>query len=93
MKFFRKKTKQDELIDKIRQEQLDMGSLFQNINDREKAKKLYRELSILCHPDKYQENSVEQEWAKEKFDKIQLSQTNYNKLLNLQKEIKDHLKA
>lgn len=93
MKFFRKKSEQDELIGKIRQEQLDMGSLFQNINDREKTKTLYRELSLLCHPDKYPEDSVEQKWSKEIFNRIQLSQTNYNQLLKLQEEIKDHLKA
>lgn len=91
MKLFKKKTKQNELFDKIRHEQLDMGSLFQNINDRERAKTLYKELSLLCHPDKFPENSEEQEWAKEIFDKIQHSQTNYRQLFALQEEINNHL--
>ena len=86
MWFFKKKkdTQQEELIKKIKAENLDLNGLFSNINNRDKVALLYRELCLLSHPDK---NPTKYEQAQKLFNKVQECRNDYNALLQLKDEI------
>lgn len=92
MWFFKKKnTIQEELIKRIKEEDLDMSGLFSNINNRSKIEPLYKELCKLCHPDLYEKEPDKRELAQELFTKIQRNKNDYNVLLKLKEEIIDTL--
>ena len=92
MWFFKKKnTIQEELIKRIKEEDLDMSGLFSNINNRSKIEPLYKELCKLCHPDLYEKELDKRELAQELFTKIQKNKNDYNALLKLKEEIIDTL--
>lgn len=92
MWFFKKKnTIQEELIKRIKEEDLDMSGLFSNINNRSKIEPLYKELCKLCHPDLYEKEPDKRELAQELFTKIQKNKNDYNALLKLKEEIIDTL--
>jgi len=92
MWFFKKKnTIQEELIKRIKEEDLDMSGLFSNINNRSKIEALYKELCKLCHPDLYEKEPDKRELAQELFTKIQRNKNDYNVLLKLKEEIIDTL--
>ena len=92
MWFFKKKnTIQEELIKRIKEEDLDMSGLFSNINNRSKIEPLYKELCKLCHPDLYEKEPDKRELAQELFAKIQKNKNDYNALLKLKEEIIDTL--
>ena len=92
MWFFKKKnTIQEELIKRIKEEDLDMSGLFSNINNRSKIEPLYKELCKLCHPDLYEKEPDKRELAQELFTKIQKNKNDYNALLKLKEEIIDSL--
>ena len=92
MWFFKKKnTIQEELIKRIKEEDLDMSGLFSNINNRSKIEPLYKELCKLCHPDLYEKEPDKRELAQELFTKIQKNKNDYNSLLKLNEEIIDTL--
>ena len=65
MWFFKKKkqTEQDILIERIKAEQLDMQGLFSNINKRGEVEALFKELSKLSHPDKFEKDPEKKEIA------------------------------
>ena len=84
MWFFKKKrTEQDILIDRIKAEQLDMKGLFSNINKRGEVEALYKELSKLSHPDKFEKNPEKKEIAQKLFTQIQNNRNNYTQLMEL----------
>lgn len=89
MWFFKKKkqTEQDILIERIKSEQLDMQGLFSNINKRGEIEALFKELSKLSHPDKFEKNCEKKDIAKELFAQIQNNKNNYNQLMELKREI------
>jgi hypothetical protein len=89
MWFFKKKkqTEQDILIERIKSEQLDMQGLFSNINKRGEVEALFKELSKLSHPDKFEKDSEKKEIAKDLFAQIQNNKNNFNQLMELKKEI------
>lgn len=88
MWFFKKKdTIQEELIKRIKEEDLDMSGLFSNINNRSKIESLYKELCKLCHPDLYEKDPDMRELAQELFTKIQKNKNDYHALLKLKEEI------
>lgn len=92
MWFFKKKnTIQEELIKKIKKEDLDMEGLFANINNRSKIEPLYKELCKLCHPDLYEKEPDKRELAQNLFTKIQKNKNDYNALLKLKENIIDTL--
>ena len=93
MWFFKKKkdTLKEELIKKIKDEDLDMSGLFSNINNRYKMESLYKELCKLCHPDLYEKEPYMRELAQELFTKIQKNKNDYNALLKLKETIIDTL--
>ena len=93
MWFFKKKkdTLQEELINKIKEENLDMEGLFSNINNRSKIESLYKELCKLCHPDLYEKDPDKREMAQELFTKVQRSKNDYNSLIELKNEIVEAL--
>lgn len=88
MWFFKKKkdTEQDILINRIKSEQLDMQSLFSNINKRGEVETLFKELCKIAHPDKFDKDPEKNIIAKELFSQIQNNRNNYNQLMEL-KEI------
>lgn len=85
MWFFKKKnrTEQDILIDRIKAEQLDMQGLFSNINKRGEVEALFKELSKLSHPDKFEKDSEKREIAQKLFTQIQNNRNNYTQLMEL----------
>ena len=85
MWFFRKKkrTEQDILIDRIKAERLDMQGLFSNINKRGEVEALYKELSKLSHPDKFEKDPKKNEIAHKLFTQIQNNRNNYTQLMEL----------
>ena len=89
MWFFKKKkqTEQDILIERIKSEQLDMKGLFSNINKRGEVEALFKELSKLSHPDKFEKDPEKKEIAKDLFAKILNNKNNFNQLMELKKEI------
>ena len=89
MWFFKKKkqTEQDILIERIKSEQLDMQGLFSNINKRGEVEALFKELSKLSHPDKFEKDPEKKEIAKDLFAQIQNNKNNFNQLMELKKEI------
>lgn len=94
MWFFRKKkkeTEQDILIRRIKSEQLDMQDLFSNINKRSEVEVLFKELSKLSHPDKFDKEPEKKEIAKELFAQIQENRNNYNQLMKLKSLIEAKL--
>lgn len=92
MWFFKKKdTIQEELIKRIKEEDLDMSGLFSNINNRSKIESLYKELCKLCHPDLYEKEPDKRELAQNLFTKIQKNKNDYNALLKLKENILDTL--
>ena len=88
MWFFKKKreTEQDILVNRIKSEQLDMRSLFSNINKRGEVEALFKELCKTAHPDKFDKDQEKSKIAKELFSQIQNNRNNYNQLMEL-KEI------
>jgi len=93
MWFFRKwkDPENDALIEKIKEEQIDMQNIFSNISNRTKIEVLYKELCKLCHPDKFEKDLEKQRLAKEIFDRVQSSKTDYNRLLELKEIINEQL--
>ena len=85
MWFFKKtkRTEQDILIDRIKAERLDMQGLFSNINKRGEVEALYKELSKLSHPDKFEMNPEKKEIAQKLFIQIQSNRNNYTQLMEL----------
>ena len=85
MWFFKKtkRTEQDILIDRIKAERLDMQGLFSNINKRGEVEALYKELSKLSHPDKFEKNPETKEIAQKLFIQIQSNRNNYTQLMEL----------
>ena len=89
MWFFKKKkeTEQDILIERIKSEQLDMKGLFSNINKRGEVEALYKELSKLSHPDKFEKDPEKKEIAQKLFTQIQNNRNNYTQLLELKANV------
>lgn len=89
MWFFKKKqTEQDILIERIKAEQLDMQGLFSNINKRGEVEALFKELSKLSHPDKFENNPEKKDIAQKLFIQIQNNRNNYTQLMELKTIIK-----
>ena len=93
MWFFKKKKDLDHdvFIEKMKEEQIDMQNIFSNISNRTKIEVLYKELCKLCHPDKFEKDLEKQRLAKELFDRVQGSKTDYNRLLELKEIINEQL--
>ena len=85
MWFFKKKkeTEQDILVKRIKSEQLDMQVLFSNIGNRAEVETMFKELSKLAHPDKFEKDPVKKEIAKDLFAQIQHNRNDYNQLVEL----------
>ena len=93
MWFFKKKKdpEHDALIEKIKEEEIDIQNIFSNISNRAKIEVLYKELCKLCHPDKFEKDLEKQRLAKVLFDKVQNNKTDYNRLLELKAIINEQL--
>lgn len=83
MGLFRKKTINGIPIEKIKQETIDMASIFSSIADREEISSLYKKLSRISHPDNYVGNDSKQRKATELFQAVQESQTSLSRLQEL----------
>lgn len=93
MRFFKKKgkTDQDILIERIKEEQIDLQRIFSDINKRGEVETLFKELSKLSHPDKFEINPEKKEIAKELFAQIQNNRNNYTRLVELKQSVEDKL--
>ena len=89
MWFFKKKkqTDQDILIERIKAEQIDLQGIFSDINKRGEVEALYKELSKLSHPDKFEKDPEEKEIAQKLFTQIQNNRNNYTQLLELKANV------
>lgn len=82
--FSRKKTVEEKVGEMIKSEAPDFAHLFGNLSNRDKAAVLYKELSVLLHPDRFigsDEKTVEQ--AEALFKELSNCRTDINKLLTL----------
>ena len=92
MWFFKKKqTEQDILIERIKAEQVDMQGLFSNINKRGEVEELFKELSKLSHPDKFEKDPEKKEIAQKLFTQIQNNRNNYTQLMELKNNVEVRL--
>ena len=93
MWFFKKKKdpRHEALIEKIKEEEIDIQNIFSNISNRAKIEVLYKELCKLCHPDNFEKDLEKQRLAKVLFDKVQNNKTDYNRLLELKALINEQL--
>lgn len=93
MWFFKKKkqTDQDILIERIKAEQIDLQGIFSDINKRGEVEALFKDLSKLSHPDKFEKDPEKKEIAKELFAQIQNSRNNYTRLIELKQSVEDKL--
>lgn len=93
MWFFKKKkqTDQDILIERIKAEQIDLQGIFSDINKRGEVEALFKDLSKLSHPDKFEKDPEKKEIAKELFAQIQNSRNNYTRLIELKQNVEDKL--
>jgi len=87
----KKQTDQDILIERIKAEQIDLQGIFSDINKRGEVETLFKELSKLSHPDKFENNPEKKEIAKELFAQIQNNRNNYTRLIELKQSIEDNL--
>lgn len=74
-------------IKKARTTNIDMDDLMGNIN---KSKDLYKELSRVCHPDKFINSEFEKK-AELIFQEITKNKRNYKSLLELKERAKEEL--
>ncbi|UKK61481.1 hypothetical protein L6468_10870 [Prevotella communis] len=93
MWFFKKKreTEQDILIKRIKSEQIDLQGIFSDINKRGEVETLFKELSKLSHPDKFEKNPEKKEIAKDLFAQILNNRNNYTRLIELKRSVEDKL--
>lgn len=93
MWFFKKKkqTEQDILIERIKAEQIDLQGIFSDINKRGEVESLFKELSKLSHPDKFEKIPEKKDIAKDLFSQIQNNRNNYTRLIELRQSIEDKL--
>ncbi|WP_298328416.1 hypothetical protein [uncultured Dokdonia sp.] len=94
LKLFRKKSIDSSLDDiamsklkKARKSSVDMNELMLSING---AKGLYKELSRVCHPDRFVNSDLQGE-AQEIFQEISKHKRDYSKLLALKEQAKTTL--
>lgn len=88
---FRKKSESDILIDKIKNETLDMDGLFDSIRHRDELVPLVKELSAVCHPDRFPESKEKQDLATKLFKQVQTNRNNYPQLVQLKEIIEEQL--
>lgn len=93
MWFFKKKreTEQDILIKRIKSEQIDLQGIISDINKRGEVETLFKELSKLSHPDKFEKNPEKKEIAKDLFAQILNNRNNYTRLIELKRSVEDKL--
>ncbi len=87
----KKQTEQDLLIERIKAEQIDLQGIFSDINKRGEVEALFKELSKLSHPDKFEKDPEKKEIAKDLFAQIQNSRNNYTRLIELKQSVEDKL--
>ena len=87
----KKQTEQDLLIERIKAEQIDLQGIFSDINKRGEAEALFKELSKLSHPDKFEKDPEKKEIAKDLFAQILNNRNNYTRLIELKRSVEDKL--
>ena len=89
--FFKKKTIEEKIGEKIKSEAPDFSRLFGNLSSRDEADALYKELSALLHPDRFvgaDKKTIE--LAENLFKELQNCRTDI-RLLRIVKEKASHL--
>jgi hypothetical protein len=72
---------------KAKNNQIDMNDLLDNIN---RSRELYKELSVFCHPDKFV-NTTKYRAAEIFFQEITKNRRNYKELISLKERVKIEL--
>lgn len=84
--------KKDSLKQKLKKESLSQDIDFDNIIDSSfNSSKIYDELKIRCHPDRFPNDLEKNKIANELFQKISRNKNNKKKLLELKEEAKEKL--
>ena len=77
-----------DVLSEAKSSNVDMDNLMNSIN---KARTLYKQLSIKCHPDRFPTDEQKQKAADLIFQEITRNQRNYNKLLELKDRAQEQL--
>lgn len=92
--FFRKKeiSKPQSVKEKFRKESKKENIDFDNIiHSSFHSKQFYENLKIKCHPDRFVDDEVKNKTANLLFQEISKNRTNYQRLMELEKEAKQKL--
>lgn len=93
MSLFQKKSKQKEVIERIKREEIDFSSMFASINNRTEIEQLFKSLSRRCHPDVYVGNPEKMALAEELFKRVMANSTNYKELVQIDSIITEQLES
>lgn len=74
-----------------KQPAVDFGNLLANIQKRNEAEALYKQLCLACHPDKFANDPAKRPLADELFRRVQASRGNYATLTRLETAIREQL--
>ena len=85
--FGKKNKEKQDLIEKIKNEPLDMDNLFHNLTNRKEVDNLYHELCSLSHPDRFPSDSQKQQNAMELFKDIQAHATDFDYLSKIKNRL------
>lgn len=84
-----KKTVRYQLKTEVLQEDMDLSNIF---NSAFNAEPIYKELSRVCHPDRFAPDEAKMQVADELFQRVAKSRNNIKELLNLKQEVREKLK-
>ena len=87
MLFGRKRRSRNELIEKIKKEELDFSSMFSAINNRAELDELFKSLCKRCHPDAYVDNPEKMAIAEELFKSVRANSTNIEELKRIEETV------
>ena len=93
MSLFKKKSKQKEVIERIKREEIDFSSMFASINNRTEIEQLFKSLSRRCQPDVYVGNPEKMALAEELFKRVMANSTNYKELVQIDSIITEQLES
>ena len=84
-----KKTTRCQIKSKVLQEDMDLNNIF---NSAFNAEPLYKELTRICHPDRFAPDEEKMRIADELFQRITKNRNNIKELQNLRDEMNQKLK-
>lgn len=89
-KYLKTKDKERKLLLKRKLKETEASFDFNAMYNVDKVKALYKELAVLCHPDKFV-NTSNHEIAEELFQRVTVNKSNFTILSELKEEIETKL--